>query len=123
VTDQGVVQNVVHVDSTLSRTQEAVLLMLTINGSTLAWLLRTRKSGMKDSYESFAVLASLVVAHDGFLPYFVPLASGTSHLVPLLKIGVAENILHHTRSGMPLSRRTHTSQDEGVWLLSVSSGK
>ena len=90
MTDQGVVQNVVHVDSTLSRTQEAVLLMLTINGSTLAWLLRTRKSGMKDSYESFAVLASLVVAHDGFLPYFVPVASGTSHLVPLLKIGVAE---------------------------------
>jgi len=123
VTDQGAVQNLVYVDSTLSRAQEAVLLMLTINRSTLAWLLRTRKSGMKDSYENFAVLASLVVAHDGFLPYFLPLASGTSHLVFLLKVSVAENILHHTRSGIPLSRRTHTSRDEGVWLLSVSSEK
>lgn len=81
VTDMGIIQSRVYVDPTLSRAQEGVLLLVAITGSALAWLLHTRKSGMKDSYESFAVLASLAAAHDDFLPTFLPLASRSSKIV------------------------------------------
>lgn len=110
LTDDAVLRNVIYLDPTYTRAQEAILLLAAITGSLLLWTTISRQSGMRSSYTGLAAAASLAAPHQDFLDELAVIAeSQDTHEAKEHQVRLEKRTVH-------LGWRHGDSSHYGFWF-------
>ena len=110
LTNDAKLQNIVYLDPTYARVQEAILLLGAVTGALLLLVLRSRALPTKSSLTGLGSLASLAAPYPDFAADMAPLAESKDHQETVaVKKRMASRILH-------LGSRNEDQSNYGFWF-------